>query len=168
MFLPPQGADRFISVPTGLTIEFACEMMEVTDLRAGPLLADPDLSPQVRAGRQAQRGGALVGAVRGPPQQLGRRDGGGWQRVGLARSHCRFAPHSILFMPDPRRDSVRHFLKRHCDRALGTGWRALRVGCCGFSARRLPSMAGAAPRTSRTCTTPPPHSPPNRSSSGSR
>jgi hypothetical protein len=48
-------------------------------------------------------------AILGPPGRRAR-----------ARSHCRFPPPPIHFIPDPPRDSVPLFLKRQCDRTPGT------------------------------------------------
>jgi hypothetical protein len=49
----------------------------------------------------------------GPLGRRGRRDG------GRARSHCRFVPPLIPFIPESLTYSVPLFLKRQCDRTLG-------------------------------------------------
>jgi hypothetical protein len=61
----------------------------------------------------AQNGGFRPpppGAVHPRPRDRGRR---------RARSHCRFVPPLIHFIPDLLRESVPLFLKRQCDRMLG-------------------------------------------------
>jgi hypothetical protein len=44
---------------------------------------------------------------------------GGLPGALRARSHCRFAPPLILFIPDSLKYSVQLLLKRQCDRTLG-------------------------------------------------
>jgi hypothetical protein len=70
--------------------------------------------------------GRRLGARRGMPGATGAKDSGCVRRGGLrqdgrrrARSHFRFVPPLIHFIPDSRKDSVPLFLKQQCDRTLG-------------------------------------------------
>ena len=112
--------------------------------------AAPAMAPATALVVLAHRAWVLSAVVCTPSQRDveprgGRRRGGGHAR---ARSHCRFTPPPIHFIPDSLTYSVPLFLNRQCDRTLGHGpaRRARRAG--GAAGDALPGLRhGAGPAT---------------------
>ena len=81
---------------------------------------------------RGRRGRRPRSAVRAGPQ-LGALSGGQTR----ARSHCRFAPPLVHFIPASLTCSVSRFLKRQCDRTLGQTCGALAAGAAVQALSRL-------------------------------
>ena len=122
----------------------------VTFYSSKPLTAPPAAAacgiPCAGGGGRWRLGGGRGGWSGGSSGGGGRPGcGGRWWR---ARSHCRFAPPLIHFIPDSLTYSVPLFLKRQCDRTLGGGLAGAGRGgaAAGGGSGARAAAGGGAPR----------------------
>ena len=129
---------QILGQPCGFQVSGAASHSELRQL-AGPatdgVLGDVHDDSSVFPGRPPTPGDAAAPRSSSPRRPSPRRqplpplpqasaaaeDEPGWAR---ARSHCRFVPPLIHFIPDSLTQSVPLFLKRQCDRTLGWALRA--------------------------------------------